>query len=93
MGKTASLSFSIRNVSNSNRSIVGANSDCTCTSVKDLPFRLDPFALRALNVTVRGIKPGPFDKGVSLFTDDPRARVIRLTITGQIVASASEVRR
>ena len=72
----------IRNISNHPIRLVGGTSDCSCTSIRDLPVSIGPgeSASVGIQMNVLPAESGRLSRTVTLRTDDPAQPVLRFAI-------------
>jgi hypothetical protein len=88
------LRFSIANRSDKPRRIVGANSLCNlvgCLSVADdeFPLVIPGGEQRDLPVRYQALRPGDFEQGITLYTDEPARLELPIAVRGRVVRPES----
>jgi hypothetical protein len=65
--------------------IIGGTSDCSCVATADLPVTLSSKDSQWISIRVKlSSQPGFFNRQVVFWTDNDRARVIAVMITGKV---------
>lgn len=80
--------FHLTNLTDRPITVVGSQSNCTCTSAERLPLMVPARGRSPLRVTYRAQTAADVSETVRLFTDSERNRQIVLRVTGRVVASA-----
>ena len=89
VGKKASLTAYVRNMSDQERVIVGAKPSCDCAVVHRLPEVLPPHSRTPIRIEIGdNIKPGRFSERLVLFTDDAGQPRMTIRLEGQVVATS-----
>lgn len=78
--------FSLTNLSSHPIEIVGGASTCSCLIANNLPLTIDASSSRAVDLTVHGIKAGPFSQVIELYTNSSEQPVVTLNVKGEITS-------
>ena len=83
---TATVAFTLRNLTGHPIRIQGAQTSCSCTVVEGIPCVISPGDTRGIKGVVHANKePGQFAGSFVLYTDDDGEPEVRLEYTGRVV--------
>ena len=77
------VSFSLHNLSNRPTTIIGSQSNCSCTYAQQLPIVIPARGHRSISISYTASTPGEVNEQIRLFTDNRTVPQIVLTVTGR----------